>query len=67
MQRSRAAIHPETFSLESDAPETHTNPKQSRVSRRGGRVVYRVGLENRSWATNRGFESHPLRHYFDPP
>ena len=24
-------------------------------------MVYRVGLENRSRATDRGFESHPLR------
>jgi hypothetical protein len=24
-------------------------------------VVYRVGLENRSRETDRGFESHPLR------
>ena len=31
------------------------------TERRGGRVVYRVGLENRSRATDRGFESHPLR------
>src|ERR1035437_8911598 len=30
--------------------------------RRGGRVVYSVGLENRSRETDRGFESHPLRH-----
>ena len=27
-------------------------------------MVYRVGLENRSRATDRGFESHPLRQIF---
>src|SRR5437773_10948227 len=31
-------------------------------TRRGGRVVYGSGLENRQGASPRGFESHPLRH-----
>ncbi len=31
--------------------------------RRGGRVVYRGGLENRWAARSRGFESLPLRHF----
>ncbi len=34
----------------------------SQLSRRGGRVVYRDGLENRWGASSRGFESLPLRH-----
>ena len=29
--------------------------------RRGGRVDEGAGLENRSGASHRGFESHPLR------
>jgi hypothetical protein len=32
-------------------------------SGRGGRVVYRGGLENRWAARSRGFESLPLRHF----
>ncbi len=31
------------------------------LSRRGGRVVYRDGLENRWGESSRGFESLPLR------
>src|SRR5690625_974 len=31
--------------------------------RRGGRAAECTGLENRRWATIRGFESHPLRHF----
>ena len=31
------------------------------LERRGGRVAEGAGLENRSGASHRGFESHPLR------
>ena len=39
-----------------------TLPRSEIEHRRGGRVVYRGGLENRWAARSRGFESLPLRH-----
>ena len=36
-------------------------------SRRGGRAVEGIGLENRQGESSRGFESHPLRHPPSPP
>src|SRR5688572_5662475 len=52
-----------------DQPEPEEKPRQRTISanrgspvvRRGGRVVYRGGLENRWAARSRGFESLPLR------
>ena len=46
-------------------PPPHTLPSASHP-RRGGRVVYGSGLENRRSASFRGFESHPLRQIWKP-
>ena len=37
-----------------------------RTAAEGGRAAECAGLENRRWATIRGFKSHPLRHIFKP-
>jgi hypothetical protein len=40
-------------------------PKERKHTWRGVRVVYGPGLENQRNVSYRGFESHPLRFYFE--
>ena len=55
------SIYSETDISAVGLPKVKLIPYTTVVIRRGVRVVYGDGLENRFRASERGFESHPLR------